>query len=43
MKVDTHAAARGEVTGTIRLAAFRSAAFHLLPRVLVRFGSGTRR
>ncbi|MFD0475075.1 LysR substrate-binding domain-containing protein [Nonomuraea thailandensis] len=30
--------ARGEVTGTIRVAAFRSAAFHLLPGVLVRFG-----
>ncbi|MEU7984692.1 LysR family transcriptional regulator [Streptosporangium canum] len=38
MKVDTRTAARGEVTGTIRVAAFRSAAFHLLPRVLVRFG-----
>ncbi|MET7328184.1 LysR family transcriptional regulator [Nonomuraea sp. NPDC005650] len=38
MRTDTHTAARGEATGTIRLAAFRSAAFHLLPRVLVRFG-----
>ncbi|SDM00379.1 DNA-binding transcriptional regulator, LysR family [Nonomuraea jiangxiensis] len=38
MRTDTHNAARGEATGTIRLAAFRSAAFHLLPRVLVRFG-----
>ncbi|MEO3875166.1 substrate-binding domain-containing protein [Nonomuraea sp. B12E4] len=27
-----------QASGTIRLAAFRSAAFHLLPRVLVRFG-----
>ncbi|MEV3985755.1 LysR family transcriptional regulator [Nonomuraea sp. NPDC049758] len=38
MRADTRTAARGEATGTIRLAAFRSAAFHLLPRVLVRFG-----
>ncbi|MBB5075757.1 LysR family transcriptional regulator [Nonomuraea endophytica] len=38
MRTDTHTAARGEATGTIRLAAFRSAAFHLLPGVLVRFG-----
>ncbi|WP_433351871.1 LysR family transcriptional regulator [Microtetraspora malaysiensis] len=38
MKTDTRAAASGGATGTIRLAAFRSAAFHLLPRVLVRFG-----
>ncbi|WP_157248589.1 LysR family transcriptional regulator [Nonomuraea typhae] len=38
MKTDTHTAARGAARGTIRLAAFRSAAFHLLPRVLVRFG-----
>ncbi|MFF3669502.1 LysR family transcriptional regulator [Microtetraspora malaysiensis] len=38
MKTDTRTAASGGATGTIRLAAFRSAAFHLLPRVLVRFG-----
>ncbi|MFI6317672.1 LysR family transcriptional regulator [Nonomuraea sp. NPDC050556] len=38
MKTDTRTAAHGEATGTIRLAAFRSAAFHLLPGVLVRFG-----
>ncbi|GGS82970.1 LysR family transcriptional regulator [Nonomuraea spiralis] len=38
MRADAHNAARGQSTGTIRLAAFRSAAFHLLPRVLVRFG-----
>ncbi|MFI7609795.1 LysR substrate-binding domain-containing protein [Nonomuraea terrae] len=38
MRTGTRNAARGEATGTIRLAAFRSAAFGLLPRVLVRFG-----
>ncbi|MGW5160860.1 hypothetical protein ACWEPN_35795 [Nonomuraea wenchangensis] len=38
MKVGTCTAARGDVMGPIRVAAFRSAAFHLLPRVLVRLG-----
>ncbi|MFF4418223.1 LysR family transcriptional regulator [Streptosporangium sp. NPDC001559] len=37
MKAETHAASAGETTGTIRVAAFRSAAFHLLPVVLARF------
>ncbi|MEU7896963.1 LysR family transcriptional regulator [Nonomuraea sp. NPDC049152] len=39
MKAEAYGASGGPVTGTIRLAAFRSAAFHLLPTALARFGA----
>ncbi|MGV9349287.1 LysR family transcriptional regulator [Streptomyces spiralis] len=38
MCAETHLASAGEMSGTVRVAAFRSAAFHLLPGVLSRFG-----
>ncbi|GAA4232193.1 DNA-binding transcriptional LysR family regulator [Streptosporangium album] len=37
MRAEAHAASTGETTGNIKVAAFRSAAFHLLPMVLARF------
>ncbi|WP_409495918.1 LysR family transcriptional regulator [Amycolatopsis sp. cmx-11-12] len=38
MKQEARTASVGETTGTVRVAAFRGAAFHLLPSVLGRFG-----
>ncbi|WP_131736859.1 LysR family transcriptional regulator [Actinomadura roseirufa] len=38
MKQEARAALAGEMTGTVRVAAFRGAAFNLLPGVLARFG-----
>lgn len=38
MRAEAHHADGGQATGTLRVAAFRSAAFHLLPAALVRFG-----
>lgn len=38
MRAETYCAAGGQAGGTIRVAAFRSAAAHLLPAALIRFG-----